>query len=405
MAFSDLQATILDHDLCTRCGACAAVCPADAIKIADADFLPLFSVGSADAEQVCGECSLCLDVCPGRDTGVSTSEVRQFGRVRTDAERWVGISRGVFEAYSSDERILHFASAGGAVTSLLIAALRGGLIDAALVVDYDAKHPWRARAVLTDSEALIMGSAAVKYSFAPNLPLLADTRFRRIGLVGLPCQIQAVNKMRNLEVIPDAGRRIALVIELACASATLPEGTQYVIQQRLGLDADEVSSLRYRGGDYPGNFTVQTRDGSAHSYPFFEMVKDFTRFKTFRCDACPDWWSGLADISVADGDPNIFATSQRNATGRPRSAVVVRTELGERLLAEAGAQRLLTSHTTTFDASKSLGLQRKRNRYNRIAQAAARPIPSPPATDLTPGQPKSDAEVISEMSDEQGVDE
>lgn len=396
MTFSDLQSAVLDHDLCTRCGACAAVCPPKAVRLTD-DFLPLFTPGEADAHQVCGTCSLCLDVCPGRETGVNASETRQFGRPRDSTERWTGISRGVFEVVSCDEEILSRASAGGAVTSLLVAALRSGLIDAALVIEPDGEHPWRSRAVLTDDESRIVRGAAAKYSFAPNLPLLADTSFRRIGLVGLPCQIEAVNKMRNLDDPPEAARRVALTVELACASATRPEGTRHVIEERLGIDVSEVSRVYYRGGAYPGAFTVHTRDGGEHRYPFFEMVKDFTRFKTFRCDACPDWWSGLADVSVADGDPNICATSRSGATGRPRSTVVVRTGLGERLLAEAVGQGLVAVSGSVFDAAQSLGLQRKRNRYNRIAQQADRPVPAPPAAEEPAGPWKSDEDVMSEM--------
>ena len=350
---------------------------------------------------------LVLDVCPGRETGADDSERRRFGRARTDTERWTGIGRAVFEVVSQDEVILHHASAGGAASSLLVAALRSGIIDAALVVAYDDDEPWRARAALTDSEEKIIRSAAVKYSFAPNLPLLADTHFRQIGIVGLPCQIQAVNKMQNLADAPEAANRIALTIELACASATLPEGTGYIIEDRLGLRVDDVVSLRYRDGDYPGTFTVQTSDGARHTYPFVDMVKDFTRFKTFRCNACPDWWSGLADISVADGDPNIFATSLRGIAGQPRSAVVMRSELGEHVLATAARLSLVGATETTFDPDQSLGLQRKRHRYNNIAgnPSLSRPIPRAPATDRTAGTPKTDEEIIRDMSETDQDDE
>jgi len=224
-------------------------------------------------------------------------------------------------------------------------------------------------------------------------------------MVGLPCQIEAVNKMQNMAAVPEVADRIAFTIELACASATRPEGTGHVIERRMGIPVDDVVSLRYRGGDYPGTFTVRTTDGGVHTYPFFEMVKDFTKFKTFRCDACPDWWSGVADVSVADGDPNIFATSQRGVLGHPRSTVVIRSELGERLLATATRLGLLTCSETTFDARRSLGLQRKRHRYNGIARTATRPIPQAPATDRAAGRPKTDEEIIREMSETDSTDE
>jgi coenzyme F420 hydrogenase subunit beta len=300
--------------------------------------------------------------------------------------------------------VLRHASAGGAASSLLIAALRAGIIDAALVVAHDGDEPWRARATLTDSEDEIIRSAAVKYAFAPNLPLLANTHFRQIGIVGLPCQIQAVNKMQNLAAAPEAAGRVALTIELACSSATLPEGTRHIIENRLGLRVDDVVSLRYRDGDYPGTFTVQTTDGARHTYPFVDMVKDFTMFKTFRCNACPDWWSGLADISVADGDPNIFATSLHGTGGQPRSTVVIRSELGEHVLATAARLGMVTATATTFDPEQSLGLQRKRHRYNRIAENPSRPIPQAPATDQTVGTPKTDEEVLRDMSETDQAD-
>lgn len=397
MSFDDLRKTVLDHDLCTRCGGCVAVCPLGVITLSAEDFLPLFTAGQA--APVCGDCTLCLDTCPGRDTGVNASEERRFGRTRDAGERWTGITRGVYEVTSRDARILRQASAGGAATSLLVAALRSGLIDAALVVGHDPQQPWRSRAMLTEDESVVIDCAAAKYSFAPNLPLLADTRFRRIGMVGLPCQIEAVNKMHNMAEVPEAGRRVTLTIELACASATRPEGTRHVIEQRLGITVDNVESLSYRDGLYPGNFTVRTRDGRTRTYPFFEMVKEFTKFKTFRCDACPDWWSGIADVSVADGDPNIFATSQRGTAGRPRSAVVVRTQEGERLLAAAAEQRLVHVSPHSFDPSASLGLQRKRHRYTRIAREAGRVIPAAPAHESTPVLPKSDEDLIAEMSE------
>jgi len=65
MSFRDLRTQILDRELCAACGACAAVCPADALRLTD-DGQPRFTPPEAWAEGVCGSCTLCLDVCPGR---------------------------------------------------------------------------------------------------------------------------------------------------------------------------------------------------------------------------------------------------------------------------------------------------------------------------------------------------
>jgi NAD-dependent dihydropyrimidine dehydrogenase PreA subunit len=45
----------IDEDACTGCGACAEVCPVDAISVDD--------VAKIDAE-TCTECGACVDECP-----------------------------------------------------------------------------------------------------------------------------------------------------------------------------------------------------------------------------------------------------------------------------------------------------------------------------------------------------
>ena len=50
------MAARVDHELCTGCGACAEVCPADAIEIRE---------GKAQVKnEACVECGLCVGECP-----------------------------------------------------------------------------------------------------------------------------------------------------------------------------------------------------------------------------------------------------------------------------------------------------------------------------------------------------
>ena len=75
MPFLELKSEILDQDMCTRCGACVAVCPPGLLSISD-DRMP---VPALDPEAMpCAECSLCLDVCPGKDTATPASEVQDL---------------------------------------------------------------------------------------------------------------------------------------------------------------------------------------------------------------------------------------------------------------------------------------------------------------------------------------
>jgi coenzyme F420 hydrogenase subunit beta len=339
-----------------------------------------------------------VDICPGKDTGAAESEVRLFGRTRAEHERWVGVSRRSFQAQADSSDVLAAASAGGAVTTLLITALRTGTIDAALVVGRDEERPWVPTAHLVTTEAAVTASAQASYSIAPNLQLLRDTPHQRVGVVGLACQIQALNKMANLPEPPPVLAKVALTIEIACSSNTRLAGTEHLIEDRLRLPLAAVTDLKYRSGRYPGNFTARDGADDEHSLPFHELVTTFKGFKTFRCLACPDWWSGLADISVADGDPNIFRTS-RNDTEVPKTSMVLtRTAAGDDLVELAAARGELTVADSTFVPEESLGLQRKRHRYLGYQRRFPELVPHPAMPGAEDVQPLRDEDVIEQMS-------
>lgn len=399
MPFSDLVGEILDADLCTACGGCVAVCPEGVLEIPahGADLVPRLT--ESGSQEVCGACRLCLDVCPGKDPAVEESEVVRFGRSRGTSERWTGIQRNAYLAWSTRPDVLGAASAGGATTALLVSALETDQVDAVLVVGQDPNEPWKPKARLTDDVEEVIDAAQATYCIAPNLQLLADTEFERVAVAGLPCQIEALGKMCNLPDVPLAARRVSLLVEVACSSNTSLAGTRHLIEKRLGVKVEDVGRLRYRAGAYPGRFSVWTRSGDLLTLPFHELVTEFKHFKTHRCLSCPDWWSGLADISVADGDPNIFKASKGGQAAEKRTLLISRTQAGDHLIDRARAEGDLICLPTEFDADQSLGLQRKRHRYHRYLEKEDVAIPSAVALDGGPEVVLGDDEIIERLSD------
>ena len=395
MSFTDLESEILNQDMCTRCGACVAVCPPGLLAISD-DHMP---VPLVEPEAMsCGDCSLCLDVCPGKDTATPTSEGRLFGRSRTPAERWTGIFRQSLVLTSTNPRVLSGAAAGGAGTTLMLTALRSGLADAVIVVGRDANRPWVPAALITDSEDEVIRCGQTSYCLTPNLQLLRDPRYKRIALVGVPCEVQAVRKMQNLVPLPEVAEKVVLAVEIACASSTKLAGTEFLITEKLGIPLRDVTEMRYRQGEYPGEFTVTTRDGQQRSAPFFEVVDEFKRHKTHRCLVCADWWSGLADVSISDGDPNIYASSQSGAKPPRQSIVMTRTAQGEKIVQAAVQLGLATVRARAFISEDNLGLQRKRFRYASFAKAMPNRVPTPPVDYEETDTLLTDTEVIDRMS-------
>lgn len=364
MTFQQLQKDVLDPDLCTVCGACQLVCPAAVIGFDG--LAPVLTVASwTDTD--CGDCGDCLDVCPGADPATPAAEERLFGRHRTLDERWTGIYSEVVAGYSLDPAVFEASASGGTLTALLQTAMTALGVDVVLSMGRDPDEPWRAAPALVRDPAQLTETAQSTYQLAPYLgalrPVMEAEPDARVALTGVACHIQALRKLQALDTA--AGRwardHVVLAIEPACSSSTRPEGTAAVIRERAEVPLDSVVRLRYREGEYPGDMSIRTDDGVDHRVPFWRAVREFAGNKTHRCLSCGDWMSGLADVSVSDGDPNIFAASV-DGGGQPKHGrVFVRTAAGAEALSQGRAHGLLT-HSPVDLVGLNLGLERKRNR-------------------------------------------
>jgi coenzyme F420 hydrogenase subunit beta len=383
MSFQDIVDQILKENLCTSCGICVSVCSKKLLRMSNDNIpLPKWIESSYNIRNLCDNCNMCFKICPGFDTGTSASEKRIFGRLRTLEERWTGIYLKSYKLVTKNEKIRLRAAAGGACTTLAIVALKEKLVDAMLVIGREAERQWIPKAFITSSIDKVIECAQSSYCIVPALSQLGNTDYKRIGIIGLPCQIQGIQKLMNMRSNPrvaNLASKIIFTLELGCSSSTPKSGTEHLITKVLGVKLEDVVKMQYRDGKYPGKFMVQTKDGFKHYLPFYRIVEEFTNFKTFRCLTCADWWSGVSDISVADGDPNIFDTSFKGYSVKPASTVIVRTEFGETLVEIAKDKKYIDVWEDAF--INNLGLERKRHRYRSFLKQNLK-IPLPPGADI-----------------------
>ncbi|MFG2813315.1 Coenzyme F420 hydrogenase/dehydrogenase, beta subunit C-terminal domain [Streptomyces sp. NPDC048410] len=373
MSFEQLAKDVLENALCTVCGACQLACPPGVIGF---DGLNPVLTEPAWTESDCGTCGDCLDVCPGSDPQTPRSEERLFGRTRTPEERWTGIFSEVLAGHSLAPTVYESSASGGSLTTLLQTALLALDVDVVLSMGRDPDEPWRAAPAVVRDPAELTETAQSTYQLAPYLGALRQVMDEepdaRVALTGVACHIQAMRKLQGMDT--GAGRwardHVVLMLEPACSSSTRPEGTRSVIERRALVPAESVVRLRYREGDYPGDIAIRTDDGERHTVPFWQAVRDFAGNKTHRCLSCGDWMSGLADVSVSDGDPNIFAASVNRSEQTKHGRVFVRTGAGAEAVSAALAHRLLSVRPVEL-RGLNLGLERKRNRRASYEQADA----------------------------------
>lgn len=316
--YLDLKKEVWETGICSGCGACVAVCPADALS---------FPVGKMVKSPVssgyCKEatdfvpCGACYAACP---------------RTGPQGEETLGTYLELLSARSATE--VPHAQSGGAVTAILAHALDAGLIDAVVTVSEDRFTLKPSSVIITQSEALIT-VAGSRYSWW--VPLLAalktaviEKKYRRIAVVGVPCAVQALGKIRASEndlLIPYANA-IRLVIGLFCTeSFDYSSLIHSQLKVRHNLEPFEIKKL-----DVKGKLSIEKTDGTSTSIPLSELEACIRN----GCHSCTDLTALDADISAGSvgspaGETTILV---RNATGKAFVDAAVRDG---KLLVKEGA--------------------------------------------------------------------
>jgi len=277
--FDRLKAEIIDRGLCFGCGACAAVCPADAIEVGD---LPRL-VGE------CTECGICYRACPQT--------------LRTEVPEDSVLA--AFSVRAADGRVT--GQDGGFVTAALISLLEVELIDCAVAVGSDAE--WRpiAKIVRTPEDALSCSKS--KYSRCPVFPVLAEAcrSGHRLAFVGLPCQIRGLRFLQDR--FPDGiFRRVKLTVGLFCSEAFRYEFFRDIVGLEFGIPLKNVKKFDVKGK----RIICFTPDG-VREIPA-EMAR---QYRADACGLCRDFSARYADISVG-------SAGSRDG----RSSVIIRSLAG-----------------------------------------------------------------------------
>jgi len=277
-SYQDLKAAVWDRGTCSGCGACAAVCPADAIRIDEGAATPE-NIGYCKAETDSVPCGACYSVCPRAGPAPPPGIGSCLERVSAKA---------AFEVAGRQS--------GGAVTAILEHALKAGLVDAVVTVSEDRWTHKPVSTLVTSGETLLT-TAGSRYSWwVPLLSALkvavVERKYRRVAVIGLPCVVQAIARMRASEndLLVPYGNAVRLVVGLFCTESfdyeQLVEGKLKAVH---GIEPWQIRRL-----DVKGKLEVMLADGNALELPLKEL-EDCIRPG---CASCTDLTAPSADISA-----------------------------------------------------------------------------------------------------------
>lgn len=281
-------------DLCTGCGTCAAMCPSEIIEM---NINKKKGIYEPIIKGECDECGICIKVCPGVSVDFSELNKEIFGYEGEDM--LIGNYKACYVAHSTNEKLRYDASSGGMVTQILIHLLNKGIIDGALVTHMNPKKPLEPEPFIARTPAEIIEAAGSKYCPVPANIALKEILKKpgRYAVVGLPCHIQGV---RKAEIINrKLKERIVYHLGIVCNHTPSFKATEFLLE-KLGVNKNEVKSIKYRGEGWPGSLKIETTTGQILLLPEYWGSGFGQLFIPPRCRRCSDHMAELSDMSFAD---------------------------------------------------------------------------------------------------------
>ncbi len=306
VSFEDsLLEEVLTTGKCVGCGTCVVTCPFNCLEYKEEKPILVSE---------CKTCGICAQVCPQYRWSRSGAERFVFGRERKSEEEF-GIYRRLSVAKAKRPEVT-LRQDGGAVTTLLLFALRNGVIDSAIVSGTSQERPLYPIPTVATTPEEILRAAGTRYSYSANILALkeaVDQKREKVAFVGTPCQIRAIRKLQMAGLKKYAGP-LTISIGLMCSECFNYEGlVSEHIQRKLSINPQDVRKINIKG-----KMLVQTRDDVV-TIPLVE-AKEYARRP---CTLCNDFSSEFADISAGGLGLEGYTFT------------VARTEKGDHLLSRA----------------------------------------------------------------------
>lgn len=149
--------------MCTGCGACAAVCPQQKIRLTDIVDTGIRPVVPVDG---CRECGECLRVCPGLE--IAHEATNGSPAILKSLKNTWGPIREVYEGYAADKALRFEGSSGGVTSALALYCLEGEGIRGVVHAARDREIPWKNRTVISSNKVDLLATAGSRY--APASP-------------------------------------------------------------------------------------------------------------------------------------------------------------------------------------------------------------------------------------------
>lgn len=271
---------VVNGNNCIGCGACVAACPFERLTMKE-----------EKPEQISGPpntcpisekigCGICSKVCP-----VFNKINNQKGKKEEDIN--YGNVKKFYVVRSRVKKVLEVCQDGGVVSTILLWGLKNRVWSQALVCGTNKK--WAPYPFFAKEEHEIFSAAGSRYTFVPSLSIIdKNVNNSQMALVGLPCHINGMHLMKNLNIIKSGICKLS--IGLFCSGTFSYNGLlEELIQKELKIPLEEIKKMNIKG-----SFSIELFSGEIIEIP----LKKLGPYRRKVCLKCNDFAAINADISV-----------------------------------------------------------------------------------------------------------
>lgn len=307
---------LAEKNLCTGCGACAFVCPREAIDMRETEIGIVYPIID---EEKCISCKKCQKVCPILNP-ISYHKPQK-----------------AYAAWSADEQERRTSASGGIAIEVYKKALDVGCYVAGAKQNEDFSVTFE----LTNDRTKLSGFKNSKYVFSSAYSLFPEIKRKladneRIVVIGLPCQIAAIRKI--FKDNPNL-----LLMDVVCHGITPSDYLNQHIR-KLSTEANRVAvRMSFRDPvtyTYTFTFTLysadgecfyakRTKDGDTYQYGYHRSIS--YRENCYHCVFART--ERASDVTLSDYN-GLGKLAPCSFSARKVSSVLIHTEKGNRFINE-----------------------------------------------------------------------
>ena len=319
--FQDLITEVHERGICQECGGCVSFCSS-----ADYDVIGLkdpYKPPEYINKEKCLECGICYYICP--QTHVLDNELNKTYKFTDYFSMPIGFYEDIYSCQATDAEFLKYGTDGGVVNSIINFLIEKKLIDGSIVSKTEA--PFSREATFADSKYDLLKASGAKLdissqldeiqkfcTYTHSIPELNHYKFKKLAVVGTPCQIYTMRCMQDLGVIPS--QNIEICLGLFCYENFLFDKSQIAkFEKDFNIKFRDIEKINIKED------LIFRLKGDKIIHVPFNHLNDYMRPA---CNACGDFTNIYADISFGGlGSPDKYTT------------VITRTEKGKNIFSRA----------------------------------------------------------------------